>query len=142
MAPTRKVKQLEGIKNKLNNLYGSINFEELNYGEIMIDNKSNFILNKEEDLDEIIDILNTFKDDLLSYKESYLSQKTTEKLMSLLQNDDENAELLKQIINNDIEKTQNNQQKEDQNIIDSSENESETNEYSTDDNSLESSENN
>lgn len=142
MAPTRKVKQLEGIKNKLNNLYGSINFEELNYGEIMIDNKSNFILNKEEDLDEIIDILNTFKDDLLNYKESYLSQKTTEKLMSLLQNDDENAELLKQIINNDIEKTQNNQQKEDQNIIDSSENESETNEYNTDDNSLESSENN
>lgn len=142
MAPTRKVKQLEGIKNKLNNLYGSINFEELNYGEIMIDSKSNFILNKEEDLDEIIDILNTFKDDLVSYKESYLSQKTTEKLMSLLQNDDENAELLKQIINNDIEKTQNNQQQEDQNNIDSNENESEVNEYSTDDNSLETSENN
>lgn len=110
MASTRKVKQLEGVRKKLETLFNSINFEELNYGEIKIDDNSNFILNKEDELDEIIDLLNTFKNNLISHKDSYLSQKTTEKLMSLLQNDDESSELLKQIINKDSEKIEDKEQ--------------------------------
>ena len=101
MAAPRKIKQIEGIQKKLNQLYKNINFEELNYGEVKIDENSNFILDKEDEVNELIDQLNQFKNDILRYKEDYQSQQTTEKILNLLKSDSENAQVIKQLINED-----------------------------------------
>ncbi len=60
MVAPRKIKQIEGIQKKLNQLYKNINFDELNYGEVKIDENSNFILDKENEI--------------IRYKEDYLPQ--------------------------------------------------------------------
>lgn len=104
MANVRKVKQLDAINKKLGALYNTIDFEELNYGDIKIDNNSNFVLEKEKEVDEILVKLDEFKKSILSYKDKYRSQKTTDKIMEILKNDNANAELLKDIINNDSNK--------------------------------------
>lgn len=104
MANVRKVKQLDAINKKLGALYKTIDFEELNYGDIKIDNNSNFVLEKEKEVDEILVKLDEFKKSILSYKDKYRSQKTTDKIMEILKNDNANAELLKDIINNDSNK--------------------------------------
>ncbi|WP_281512304.1 hypothetical protein [Mammaliicoccus vitulinus] len=101
MANVRKVKQLDAVNKKLSALYNTIDFEELNYGDIKVDNNSNFILEKENEVNEILTKLDEFKKSLLSYKDKYRSQKTTDKIMEILKNDSANAELLKEIINND-----------------------------------------
>jgi len=59
----------------------------LNYGEVKIDENSNFILDKENEI--------------IRYKEDYLSQQTTEKMIDLLKLDSENAQFIKQLINKD-----------------------------------------
>lgn len=61
MANVRKVKQLDAINKKLGALYKTIDFEELNYGDIKIDNNSNFVLEKEKEVDEILVKLDEFK---------------------------------------------------------------------------------
>lgn len=101
MAAPRKIKQIEGIQKKLNQLYKNINFDELNYGEVKIDENSNFILDKEDEVNELVDQLNQFKNDILRYKEDYQSQQTTEKILNLLKSDSENAQVIKQLINED-----------------------------------------
>uniref|UniRef100_UPI002301E81A hypothetical protein n=1 Tax=Staphylococcus nepalensis TaxID=214473 RepID=UPI002301E81A len=59
----------------------NINFEELNYGEVKIDENSNFILDKENEI--------------IRYKEDYLSQQTIEKMINLLKSYSENAQVIK-----------------------------------------------
>ncbi|MGO1421767.1 MAG: hypothetical protein ACTHVR_12810 [Staphylococcus equorum] len=59
----------------------------MNYGEVKIDENSNFILDKENEI--------------IRYKEDYLSQQTTEKMIDLLKLDSENAQFIKQLINKD-----------------------------------------
>jgi len=59
----------------------------LNYGEVKIDENSNFILDKENEI--------------IRYKEDYLSQQTTEKMINLLKSYSENAQFIKQLINED-----------------------------------------
>lgn len=59
----------------------------MNYGEVKIDENSNFILDK--------------KNEIIRYKEDYLSQQTTEKMIDLLKLDSENAQFIKQLINKD-----------------------------------------
>jgi hypothetical protein len=59
----------------------------LNYGEVKIDENSNFILDKENEI--------------IRYKEDYLSQQTTEKMINLLKPYSENAQFIKQLINED-----------------------------------------
>lgn len=59
----------------------------MNYGEVKIDENSNFILDKENEI--------------IRYKEDYLSQQTTEKMIDLLKLDSENAKFIKQLINED-----------------------------------------
>ena len=49
----------------------------------------------------MIDQLNQFKNDILRYKEDYQSQQTTEKILNLLKSDSENAQVIKQLINED-----------------------------------------
>src|SRR5699024_11610498 len=87
MVAPRKIKQIEGIQKKLNQLYKNINFEELNYGEVKIDENSNFILDEENEI--------------IRYKEDYLSQQTTEKMINLLKSYSENDQFIKQLINKD-----------------------------------------
>lgn len=59
----------------------------MNYGEVKIDENSNFILDKENEI--------------IRYKEYYLSQQTTEKMINLLKSYSENAQFIKQLINKD-----------------------------------------
>ncbi len=59
----------------------------MNYGEVKIDENSNFILDKENEI--------------IRYKEDYLSQQTTEKMINLLKSYSENAQFIKQLINED-----------------------------------------
>ncbi|WP_192945236.1 hypothetical protein [Staphylococcus cohnii] len=59
----------------------------MNYGEVKIDENSNFILDKENEI--------------IRYKEDYLSQQTTEKMINLLKSYSENAQFIKQLINKD-----------------------------------------
>jgi len=59
----------------------------LNYGEVKIDENPNFILDKEYEI--------------IRYKEDYLSQQTTEKMINLLKSYSENAQFIKQLINED-----------------------------------------
>lgn len=59
----------------------------MNYGEVKIDENSNFILDKENEI--------------IRYKEDYLSQQTTEKMINLLKSYSENAQVIKQLINED-----------------------------------------
>ncbi|MBB2509023.1 hypothetical protein G5S33_02469 [Staphylococcus cohnii subsp. cohnii] len=60
-----------------------------------------FILDKEDEVNELIDQLNQFKIDILRYKEDYQSQQTTEKILNLLKSDSKNAQFMKQLINED-----------------------------------------
>ncbi|WP_283589606.1 hypothetical protein [Staphylococcus nepalensis] len=59
----------------------------MNYEEVKIDENSNFILDKENEI--------------IRYKEDYLSQQTTEKMINLLKSYSENAQFIKQLINKD-----------------------------------------
>ena len=59
----------------------------MNYEEVKIDENSNFILDKENEI--------------IRYKEDYLSQQTTEKMINLLKPYSENAKFIKQLINED-----------------------------------------
>lgn len=59
----------------------------MNYGEVKIDENSNFILDKENEI--------------IRYKEDYLLQQTTEKMINLLKSHSENAQFIKQLINED-----------------------------------------
>ncbi|MEN1895689.1 hypothetical protein [Staphylococcus nepalensis] len=59
----------------------------MNYGEVKIDENPNFILDKEYEI--------------IRYKEDYLSQQTTEKMINLLKSYSENAQVIKQLINED-----------------------------------------
>ncbi|MCE7784393.1 hypothetical protein [Staphylococcus xylosus] len=59
----------------------------MNYGEVKIDENSNFILDKENEI--------------IRYKEDYLSQQTTVKMINLLKSYSENAQFIKQLINED-----------------------------------------
>lgn len=59
----------------------------MNYGEVKIDENSNFILDKENEI--------------IRYKEYYLSQQTIEKMINLLKSYSENAQFIKQLINED-----------------------------------------
>lgn len=59
----------------------------MNYGEVKIDENSNFILDKENEI--------------IRYKEDYLSQQTTEKMINLLKSYSENAQFIKQLTNED-----------------------------------------
>ncbi|MDW8553615.1 hypothetical protein AABD38_00035 [Staphylococcus nepalensis] len=54
----------------------------MNYGEVKIDENSNFILDKENEINELINQLNDFNNDIIRYKEYYLSQQTTEKMLN------------------------------------------------------------
>ncbi|RIM48133.1 hypothetical protein BUY22_02100 [Staphylococcus cohnii] len=131
MAAPRKIKQIEGIKKKLNQLYKNINFEELNYGEVKIDENSNFILDKEDEVNELIDQLNQFKNDILRYKEDYQSQQTTEKILNLLKSDSENAKVIKQLINeDDTNKSETNDNENKENSPDNFKEEQEQNQHS------------
>ncbi|MFQ3792949.1 hypothetical protein AABD37_13870 [Staphylococcus nepalensis] len=49
----------------------------MNYEEVKIDENSNFILDKENEI--------------IRYKEDYLSQQTTEKILNILKSESENA---------------------------------------------------
>ncbi|PTI73945.1 hypothetical protein BU064_12955 [Staphylococcus succinus] len=131
MAAPRKIKQIEGIQKKLNQLYKNINFDELNYGEVKIDENSNFILDKEDEVNELIDQLNQFKNDILRYKEDYQSQQTTEKILNLLKSDSENAQVIKQLINEDDKnKSETNDNENKENSPDNFKEEQEQNQHS------------
>jgi transcriptional regulator NrdR family protein len=78
-----------------------IDVSKLDFGDIKMSQETNeFILNEENNLQEIIDYLNEFTNKLSARKEQVKTEKINEKLMNELKEGGEKASLIAQIFNN------------------------------------------
>jgi hypothetical protein len=78
-----------------------IDVSKLDFGDIKMSQETNdFILNEENNLQEIIDYLNEFTNKLSARKEQVKTEKINEKLMNEIKEGGEKASLIAQIFNN------------------------------------------
>ncbi|HDG8789414.1 TPA: hypothetical protein PBT65_001715 [Staphylococcus aureus] len=94
-------KTIEEVQNKLESTIDKIDITKLEFGDIKMSQETNeFILTKENNLQEIIDYLNEFTNKLSARKEQVKTEKINEKLMNEMKDGGEKASLIAQIFNN------------------------------------------
>ncbi|MGJ8462370.1 hypothetical protein ACSGFZ_03565 [Staphylococcus haemolyticus] len=94
-------KTIEEVQNRLESTIDKIDVSKLDFGDIKMSQETNeFILNEENNLQEIIDYLNEFTNKLSARKEQVKTEKINEKLMNEIKEGGEKASLIAQIFNN------------------------------------------
>jgi hypothetical protein len=88
-------KTIEEVQNRLESTIDKIDVSKLDFGDIKMSQETNeFILNEENNLQEIIDYLNEFTNKLSAEKEQVKTEKINEKLMNEIKEGGEKASLL------------------------------------------------
>jgi hypothetical protein len=95
-------KTIEEVQNRLESTIDKIDVSKLDFGDIKMSQETynEFILNEENNLQEIIDYLNEFTNKLSARKEQVKTEKINEKLMNEIKEGGEKASLIAQIFNN------------------------------------------
>nr|ADA61625.1 DNA recombination protein RmuC [Staphylococcus sp. CDC3] len=91
-------KTIEDVKNKIETTIDRIDVEKVDFGDIKMSDTSNgFILENEENLDQLVTYLNNFIDKISAEKEKVKTEKINDKLINELNNGGENASLIAEI---------------------------------------------
>lgn len=94
----KNIKSIEDVKNKIETTIDRIDVEKVDFGDIKMSDTSNeFILENEENLDQLVTYLNNFIDKLSAEKEKLKTEKINDKLINELNNGGENASLIAEI---------------------------------------------
>lgn len=94
----KNIKSIEDVKNKIETTIDRIDVEKVDFGDIKMSETSNdFILENEENLEQLVTYLNNFIDKLSAEKEKMKTEKINDKLISELNNGGENASIIAEI---------------------------------------------
>lgn len=94
----KNIKSIEDVKNKIETTIDRIDVEKVDFGDIKMSEASNdFILENEENLEQLVTYLNNFIDKLSAEKEKMKTEKINDKLISELNNGGENASIIAEI---------------------------------------------
>ncbi|MCI2910911.1 hypothetical protein [Staphylococcus hominis] len=94
----KNIKSIEDVKNKIETTIDRIDVEKVDFGDIKMSDTSNgFILENEENLDQLVTYLNNFIDKISAEKEKVKTEKINDKLINELNSGGENASLIAEI---------------------------------------------
>ncbi|WP_341775933.1 hypothetical protein [Staphylococcus hyicus] len=94
-------KNLVDIKSKVENVLEKVNVESIDYGNVYMDDESKeFILDHEDDMNNLISYLEKFIDNLQEQMEKSKQEQIQNKIFEQLKNGGENAELVAKLFKN------------------------------------------
>lgn len=94
-------KQFSSIKTKVEGTLGKIDFDNIDFGEVIMDDETkDFKLTIDKDIDELLTYLQSFITEIESNAEAYKNNKVNEKIMETLKSDTSQAQALRNIFKN------------------------------------------
>lgn len=99
MAKAKK-QTIESLEKKVISPIEKLNLENIDFGEVVLDSKKNqLVLKDETSFNQIVKDLTNFVDDLKEAKEEYTQNKINEVVLEKLKNGGSDADIVKQLFN-------------------------------------------
>lgn len=94
-----KYKDINYINERFEKVLNNININDIDLGEVIVNEKGEFKLKNEKTVSELILKLDEFKSNLENHKQEHINKKTSEKILDIMNSDSEESEILRNIFN-------------------------------------------